>query len=87
LLVKLYIGIALLIGFGMAIVKHNGALLLGEAIFVVLMMGIQYSKFRQVGDVRFLDYCKSNILYLLAVLLMLIISLGAPLWPHAKLFT
>ena len=76
MLFKLYIGIGVLIGLGLAIFNKDGGLLAGMTLFIMTMMVIEYLKMPIPKTL--LSYLKLKIGLILLVLIMLGVTIAAP---------
>jgi hypothetical protein len=79
LLFKIYFGIGVVIGLGLALRDHNGALLLGLGLSVIAILGVEYSRIKK--GVRFADYCKFRALYIFAGFSLTFFALAVPFLP------
>lgn len=80
MLFKIYFGLGLLIGVGLALRDHNGALLLGLGLSVLVLLLLEYSK-TKAGGVRVFDFCKFRLPHLLFAVFLVGLALVVPLLP------
>lgn len=78
-LLKIYFGIGVLIGIILSLFNHNGALLLGLGFTVFGILAIELWRIK--GRIRFSDYCRFRIWYILAAVFLTGFSLVTPFLP------